>query len=203
MITPVRHQIDEEVRKNSYSQEGSILDIGAGDGKYSKLFKVGYHGIDSNPKSKIVDKSNALDLGKWKYDLILSITCLEHIRNHRKAISEMRRVMKKGAYAVVIVPSRIYWLWQFGRHCHHHYTKREFLGLFGKFKVLEYKRIGGLFSTMFGMMQIWLSQAIALPFWLLGRRHPQVLVPLPNRLIGFLDRMVPWLSCHQMAVVRK
>lgn len=96
-------------------QGDKVLDIGVGTGIFaSELMKYGADitGIDVSDKMLEIAKSKgiinvfpgnaeSLDFPDETFDLVISITALEFIKNPDKAISEMARVCKKGGRVVV------------------------------------------------------------------------------------------------------
>ncbi len=115
----------EEVSKMiEESSEGTILDIGSADGTFtnvilqkSKTKKI--IGIDVLKKS--VDWANKhwnskklkfqlgdahkLDFKSNTFDAVVALEVLEHVKNPQKVLGEIKRVLKKGGYAVFLVPS--------------------------------------------------------------------------------------------------
>ena len=115
---------------------GSVLDIGCGNGRNLIPFlRMGYkgYGIDfskvmiENAK-KLLDKKGLkadLKIGKAEklpyedesFEYCLFIASLHHLQGleRKKAIFEMRRVMKKGGYALVTVWNRLQPRFLFGK----------------------------------------------------------------------------------------
>ena len=57
----------------------------------------------------IVSDASNLDLEEEYYDLVVSFSTIDHIpgkENRMKAISEMRRVLRRGGYLVITVPNK-------------------------------------------------------------------------------------------------
>ena len=209
-MTPIRFKIEQSlpnlVRKYC-PKEANILDHGCGDGKYSQLFKemrnFKYIGIDVK-KNKMWDfysnenisyqeqDGTHLSFQNEKFNFLLSITSLEHIKDDQKAIVEMYRVLEKERYIIIIVPTKPYWLFQLGRHCYHHNSKKELFKLIKTqpFKIIEYEKIGGLLSFLFTWVDIWVSQIIILPFWIFQKMKGKKLNSTDINKI--LEKTVHW-----------
>lgn len=188
-MTPIRYKIEEVLPKlvRKYSpKKPEVIDFGCGRGMYSKLFKrfnkFKYEGIDLDKKEEWKDFSSEnvnysaqdgtkLNFKDEKFNFAIAITSLEHIEDEKQAISELYRVVKKNSNVIIIVPTRPYWLFQLGRHCFHHNSKKQLIRLVKSkpFKIIKYKKIGGPLSFLFTWADIWVSQAIVLPFWLIKK----------------------------------
>lgn len=97
-----------------------ILDIGCGSGYLSqKLIKRSniVIGLDINSQNKYGLKeknvnliihdlnNNSLPFKDESIDVVLSCHCLEHLYRPDKCLFEIRRVLKKGGYAIISVPN--------------------------------------------------------------------------------------------------
>ncbi len=92
-----------------------VLDVGVGTGIFALELmksKVDITGIDVSEKMLSIARSKgvpnvalgdaaSLDFPDESFDLVISITALEFIKDYEKAISEMVRVCKKGGRVVV------------------------------------------------------------------------------------------------------
>lgn len=113
---------------------GQILDIGCNDGTFSKVIldKSGAkkiigidvikktvdwanHHYQKNGKMQFrVADAHKLPFKADTFDAVFALEVLEHVFNPVKVLTDVKRVMKKGAYAVFLVPSdnllfRIIW----------------------------------------------------------------------------------------------
>jgi ubiquinone/menaquinone biosynthesis C-methylase UbiE len=127
----------EEVTAVIDPVEGDILDIGSADGVFSKvIFKKAkpkhFVGIDvvktsvdwankhweyvGKMKFMVADAGN-LPFESQTFDAVFALEVLEHVFDPTLVLEEIKRVLKKGGYAVFLVPSdsllfRIIWfLW--------------------------------------------------------------------------------------------
>lgn len=124
---------------------GKVLDVGCHGGTFTQvvLKKIGskdIYGVDISPsaiqyiKKKIpyghfqVASAEDLPFKDDTFDAVVCLEVLEHVDNPVKAISEIRRVLKKGGYGVILVPSEsklfktVWFLWTLyypvWRHAH-------------------------------------------------------------------------------------
>ena len=126
----------EEISKLIDAVEGEVLDVGSADGMFSKVI------LDKSKAKKLIgidvlDKSVDWANSHWKnsrmkfyvgdahdlkfeagrFDAVFCNEVLEHVTHPAKALSEIRRVMKKGGYGVFLVPSDsllfrlVWWFW--------------------------------------------------------------------------------------------
>jgi ubiquinone/menaquinone biosynthesis C-methylase UbiE len=111
-----------EVQKAIKPIKGAFLDIGCHSGTFTSkvLEKIGskkVYGLDISPSAiKLVSKRIPFgkfqvgDAGKlpYKSNYFTAAFCLEmleHVDSPKQALSEIRRVLKKDGYAVILVPS--------------------------------------------------------------------------------------------------
>ncbi len=164
-----------EVAKLVELTEGRILDIGSADGVFTNeiLRSSGASevvGIEVLAKSvswaknhwrgqrklkfKVEDAHN-LDFRSGYFDAVFALEVLEHVENPEKVLSEIKRVLKKGGYAVILVPTDSflfqmiwwfltnYWWAKIWNDCHIQSFKKESLVKISKksgFVVEENKR---------------------------------------------------------------
>ena len=104
---------------------GTVLDIGCADGVFSKVIFdkskadkfIGMDVIKSSvawankhwKKEKnmkfIFGDAHDLKFKTGTFDAVFAMEVLEHVVNPKKVLSEIRRILKKGGYAVFLVPS--------------------------------------------------------------------------------------------------
>lgn len=101
-----------------------ILDGGCGTGdyileflKYSvNVFGVEYNedkvkafkSSNRNPENVRVGSIEELDFEDGKFDIVLLNEVLEHVSNEKKALEEMKRVLRPGGILVLFSPNRLY-----------------------------------------------------------------------------------------------
>ena len=96
------------------SHEKRILDVGGGArfqkwlAPYEAWFSnAEYRTLDYDGRTgaDVVGDIHALPIGDEEFDGIICSSVLEHVRNPRQAVREMRRVLRTGGKAYVYVPS--------------------------------------------------------------------------------------------------
>jgi len=178
-----------QIAKICPSVKGRVLDIGSADGTFSKVIvdKTGAKkllGIDINKPS--VDYANqrfktdkrlhfrvgdaiALPFGTETFEAVFCLEALEHIYSPLKAIKEMKRVLKKNGYVVLLVPTdsllfRIVWsvvLKTWGKH-----WQDTHVNSFTKDKLLVLlKKVGFLvelnYTFLWGMLRVVRARKVA------------------------------------------
>lgn len=141
----------ENVKKMIEPVKDKVLDIGSADGMFTEVIteKSGAKkviGIDVLELS--IDWSNKyykknkkmefkkgdvhkLDFPENEFDAVFALEVLEHVFDPTKALKEIKRVLKKGGYAVLLVPAEnwlfeiVWFLWHFSgrmvwKHTHLH-----------------------------------------------------------------------------------
>ena len=115
----------EEVSKLIKPVEGEVLDIGCADGMFSKIIldksqarkllgidvlenSVSWASEHWRKEKKIkfqVGDAHNLEFKNSSFRAVVCLEVLEHIRNPRKVIGEIKRILKKGGYAIFLVPT--------------------------------------------------------------------------------------------------
>lgn len=146
-----RRELVVNFLKKIIKPEFKILEIGSGSGANIKRIKQSFPKItikgieysqklvDAAKKKKLnVQKGDATKLKEKSesYDLVICLDVLEHIKNDEKAISEIRRVLKKDGFALISVPAfNVLWGDQdIVNHHYRRYSKKILLTRFQKFK---------------------------------------------------------------------
>jgi len=157
-------QVQGVIKKNDH-----VLDIACGWGRVSKELlkvnkKISIRGVDiSKPFAQIYNnelspraKAKVASMEKLpfknnQFDLILCYETIEHVRNPKKVISEMRRVLKKKGKLILAMDSgtltfRIIWffwertrgrVWQAAHLNPYHHRDLEALVLQSGFKITQ------------------------------------------------------------------
>lgn len=106
----------------------SIIDIGCGDGGLLDLVKKDccYTGLDISPtqiasfkkwlknyhapkKVKLVKGDGTqIPFSEGKFEVALACDVLEHVLNPRKAMKEIKRVIKKDGYVIISIPNEFF-----------------------------------------------------------------------------------------------
>jgi SAM-dependent methyltransferase len=100
-----------------------------------------YVGIDIEPGpgvDVICPAENMLErFGKESFDLVISTCVLEHIRNWREAVSNMKNVCKRNGILLIIVPS--YWPFHAFPHDYWRFRKEDVENIFSDCDILLLK----------------------------------------------------------------
>ena len=117
---------------------GVVLDVGCADGTFTKVLLDRVHaqkiiGIDVLKNSIMFAKrrfarnkkisfrtadAHNLPFENEMFDAVFCLEAIEHVVDPLRVMREMHRVLKKGGYTIVLVPSEsllfriIWWLWQ-------------------------------------------------------------------------------------------
>lgn len=151
----------EEVKKVVEPVEGKVLDIGSADGTFTKVVLDATHakkviGIDvlktsvawankhwkNNPKMIFqVGDAHKLKFKPNEFDAVFSLEVLEHVFDPIIVLKEIKRVLKKNGYAVLLVPAEntlfkiVWFLWHYSgrmvwKDTHlHHYSNSQLMKL--------------------------------------------------------------------------
>lgn len=115
----------EEVVKVSEKVEGDVLDIGCADGMFSKVIFdatsakkligldvlkssvdwANFHWKKNNRMTFKVGDAHKLNYHSNSFSAVYAMEVLEHVHEPVKVFKEVRRILKKGGYAVFLVPS--------------------------------------------------------------------------------------------------
>ncbi|MCH7641193.1 class I SAM-dependent methyltransferase [Patescibacteria group bacterium] len=171
----------EEVGRLIEPTGGKILDIGCADGTFTKFILekskaeqiIGIDALKSSVKwakehwkSKkmkfLVEDAHKLNFKSGSFDAVFALEVLEHVFEPVKVLKEIKRVVKVGGYAILLVPTesllfRIVWfIWGFYRgkiwkETHIHAYRNDYLVKLSEqvgFKVEANKKF------LLGMLQI-------------------------------------------------
>ncbi|MDD4994894.1 MAG: class I SAM-dependent methyltransferase [Patescibacteria group bacterium] len=147
----VRRRIVADIISNFFSDHSGalkMLDVGCGTGmlmKELKKFGVCY-GVDNSPLAVNFCKQNFLenvDLGDITniqfpdnfFDVVICLDVLEHVSDDNKAISELKRVVKKEGIIIIFVPA-FNFLWGWADEAGHHFRRYTYNQIFVKLRSL-------------------------------------------------------------------
>ena len=145
--------------------KGDLLEIGCGEGRGVGLLQElvkNYNGIDKI--AEVVDKLSAqypqasfeqsiippLAFPDKKFDSVISFQVIEHIKDDKRYLEEISRVLKPGGVALLTTPNikkslsrnpwhiREYTAGELAALCQPYFGKVEMLGITGNDKVMEY-----------------------------------------------------------------
>lgn len=147
---------------------GKCIDIGCGDMPFRSLIEKHVSQYDSVDMEKrvpdvkyLADIQDMSIIDSDSYDSALCLEVLEHVPNPLKAISEIHRILKKGATLVCSVPhlSRLHE----EPHDYYRYTKYGLRYLFENsgFRIISIEPNGGIFSFLGHQ----LSTIFLVPVW--------------------------------------
>ena len=115
----------DEVGKLIEPSTGKILDIGSADGMFTKVIYDKSHakeivGIDvlkssvdwankhwkryREMKFKVGDAHN-LNFNPNSFDAVVALEVLEHVVDPKQVLTQVKKILKKGGYAIFLVPS--------------------------------------------------------------------------------------------------
>jgi SAM-dependent methyltransferase len=190
----------------------AVLDIGCGSGYLRKVFaeagfKGSYTGIDSvkhkgfeteahpNFKSAFVQTTIENFETSDLFDIVISVTALEHIENDALAVSKSRKRLKPGGVQIHIVPT--FWaLFLYLWHGYRQYNPRSIRRLFNGQTYRVY-RLGGLFSFFLHLF------FITIPVFCFKKDGLRKMASYPKltQTCNKLDRLLPVCSSLYLVVV--
>jgi SAM-dependent methyltransferase len=111
-----REILNKQIKKYSTKKKMSILDFGSGSGTniymLSKYGEVDVYEKDHKTSNFLKKKFNRNGIkiikkcfSKKKYDLILAADVIEHIKNDKKIINNLNKILKKNGLIIVTVPA--------------------------------------------------------------------------------------------------
>lgn len=173
------------------NKKDKIIEIGAGKGSLSKILKnKGFRIISTDINNRDVDKR--LDIKKEsifknRFDKVICINVLEHIRNDINALKNMNKMLKQNGCLILIVPAFKFLYGNTDRADGHfrRYTKGEIKRKLSEtgFKIIEIKYFN--FLGFFG--------------WLYHSRLRELRVHNKNDLHGF-EKIIPFVRKFEKIV---
>lgn len=137
---------------SKHRSSARVLDIGAGGSSYDTFFPNRIS-IDIDPKRgpDIVGDAHDLPFSDGEFEMILCTEVLEHLKDPRRAIEEMKRVLKEGG--VAIVTTRFVYPIHDSPHDYWRFTKYGLEELFKEWEVIECVAETEVFSTVAVLLQ--------------------------------------------------
>ena len=191
----------------------SVLDIGCGSGYLRSVFvQAGYAGeyigLDIQKDRHFDDNSNISFVSNFvqsriedfssaeKFNMVISNTTLEHIKNDALAVKKSKELVKKGGVQIHIVPA--FWsLFLYLLHGYRQYNPRRIKKLF-EGQDYEVFRLGGLFSFLLHFFWITIPERLTASDKLRrGTAYPHA-VSIAHKL----DKYIPVCSFFYIIVVR-
>lgn len=148
--SPHRNLLEEKLKELAPKMKGKILDVGSKNRPYDYLFSGEVIAVDINPKLKTVKKADITNLPfkERTFDGVLSTEVLEYVKEPRKAISEIHRVLKKGGKALISVPLMYKVHQDLVR-----YTREYLLELLQDFSKVEVFPIGNFYTIILDILR--------------------------------------------------
>ena len=116
-ISPVYKNKMDFVDENLSASDGIVLDVGCGAGHYFHIYKkknLIFKGIDVDKKILPINEDvfcadvQYLPFNSSTFDTLIGMDVLEHVKNDKKAIAEIYRVLKKNGKLILSVPNKNY-----------------------------------------------------------------------------------------------
>src|SRR3989344_5590633 len=155
-----------------YKRKINIIDVGCGKMFFYKLLvekniKGSYFGLDINNPPKIgstvrlkvrLQKKDVLKVKtNVKYDLVVCLWVLEHIKKDLEAFNKLVEFTKENGILIVALPSIWSWPFEFGKHGYHYYSKKHFEKKINDsdLKIIRSYESGGLIGFLYMIFYNW------------------------------------------------
>ena len=166
---------------------GRLLDVGCGNRPYLEVFRpsiASYVGLDPDRRGSRPDVAGLADdlpFAEASFDTALSIAVIEHVRDPRRMLAEVRRVLRPGAHLILLAPQ--YWrlheephdFFRFTHYALSHLAREQGL------EVVDLRAQGGA----------WRLAGQVLANALHVRPRLRRLIPVVNLVFAFFDRHRP------------
>jgi len=135
-----------------YASNEKILDIGSGGGYGESFFpnRVSLD-IDKNKNPDIVGDAHNIPFGDDSFNTILCTEVLEHLKDPKKAIKEMKRVLKPGGRLILttrfIFPIHTY------EYDYYRFTEFDLRNLFKDWKIEQFQNESGSLEVISILLQ--------------------------------------------------
>ena len=187
-----REILNKQIKKYSTKKKMSILDFGSGSGTniymLSKFGEVDVYEKDNKTSNFLKKKFNRNGIkiikkcfSKKKYDLILAADVIEHIKNDKKIVNNLNKILKKNGLIIVTVPA-----YQFL------FSKKD--QALKHFRRYNRNRLEKLFNSDFKTLKIsyynsllFIPIAIAIIFFkLINRQFINEVEKKPNNILNYI-----------------
>lgn len=149
-------------------QDGNCLNLGCGvEGRYAELLaNFDVDGVDiADPGTRTMPwrfhrcDARKLPFADAMFDVAIAIESFEHIEDNAAAMREVARTLKPGGVIVVTTPTKWTWLFEFGRHGPHYYSRESLIKLADAagLQVHYVVGCGGLLFYCANLIKSWLS----------------------------------------------
>jgi len=181
---------ENAIKQYCPKEQARILDVGCGDGSYLPCFLANqisgeWLGIDISESIHwqehlsqdkhlkinfaILDATQLSEHLKPNfYNFVYSIYAFEHIKEDVQAVEQIYKVAAKGSYQIFTVPSKLYWIFHFGRHGYHYYSPAEMTNMLKEHRceVVEIVKLGGCVSSCLHLFLGWYPYFLKAPIYL-------------------------------------
>ena len=200
--------------KHSGLSGGRCINIGCGpSGRYKELLSIfDVDGVDivGPCSAQMAWRYHQVDAAKLPFpdlmfDFAIAIEPFEHIEENEEAMSELARSLKPGGVAVITVPTHWTWMFEFGRHGPHYYSRRTL----SKLIVSSGRKVDMLSGCgVVGMYIVKLAKSCLSPIGIrIFRQHwwaliDGILKPV-YMLAARMDILLPFLPSNWVVMARK
>lgn len=190
-----RHFVFSEIRKLKFKpkqKKKDLLDIGCGPGVNIGYLKSKFNCIGIEPDKNLrahAKKNTGINIKhgllpnklpklEKKFDLVLLLDVLEHVKEDYDSLKTIQKQMKKGGYLVINVPA-MKWLWSIHDEVNLHKRRYEFNELKtllekSGFEIIKIRYWGSLFAPM-----VWFERNV-----LQKNNSEDYSVPIPGKLVN-------------------
>ncbi len=197
--------------------KGTLVDVGSGANAWRPYLEkhaknIFLMDISFSDGTSLLGDAHSLPFKKFSVDSIVSMQVLEHLKDPFLAVSEMRRVLKKGGYVLLTVPliDPVHGY----PHDFYRYTEDGIKSILAenKLKVLDVVQMGGTFEVLCHLINwtLWnfstkLSKKFPKTLKLLPVRIFYPFYILTNIIFGFFDKITysPRITFGYIVLARK
>lgn len=194
------------IRELELPPTAKVLDVGSGTGSNLRLLaELGFRdvtGVDASETAirfcsekglgtVLAGDACALPCVDDTYDLVLATDIVEHVDDDARALAELRRVMRPGAYAILTVPA-FPSLWGLQDEVSHH--KRRYVKVDFEDRLIR-AGLGLRASFYFNYLlfaPIWCARQLIRIFHIPLESENQVNTSLLNRVLSWLFALDVW-----------